>query len=437
MEGDSAYRAIYGCNSDDRAKMLSRLSINDLLARTLTVILGLNLNGLFYLWLGLSQIFSGVILFLSVALILNLAKRRVQISAEFLLFAIAVLLYLFVGCFFYSHLRSVNAPEDYLRTYLSSLVVIYSLVLYLSSLLSIARLVQFLCFVRNVLFAAAVSVVSSPFLYGLYVNPPPSSAYRMAGFFANPNEAAMASLLAVCLIVGYPFASRAMQVVSLSVSAIAVILTFSKTGILLLILLGAVYLYVRGSAPVRVVFSFSLVLIGVFFLEPSVLQDAVIYNSFYELDQSQEARLRAVFSILSGDVGDDVSTGRSYLWKVAFERILEVSPGALGLGSMHHMIGGIEEFGIWQGVHNTFLMVFGEAGLLPALLLIISLLFLIAKIYRLRVCWYPFLGIAAVLLFDMFVTHGALGVRYHNLGLALMFGLAMNKAAQQIVKRGS
>ena len=48
--------------------MYSRLTLNDLLAIPLTLILALNLNGVFNLWIGVNQAFSGAIFFLSVAI---------------------------------------------------------------------------------------------------------------------------------------------------------------------------------------------------------------------------------------------------------------------------------------------------------------------------------------------------------------------------------
>lgn len=406
---------------------MSRVSVNALLAGTLTVILGLNLNGLFYLWLGLNQAFSGAILLLSLALILNLAKSRIEVSAEFVIFSLSVFLYLLLGGLFYSHIRSVTEPEQYFKTYLSSLVVIYSLALYVGTLSDPRCLWRYLCLVRNVFLFASISVLASPLLYAIYSNPAPSSAYRMGGFFANPNEAAMASLLGFCLIVGFPFTSRALQILAVCATSVAVVLTFSKTGILILILLGGVYLFIRGGTPSRVVYCLLLIFVTLFFVEPRVLEDSVISNSLYELDQSQAARIRAIFSVFSGDLNEDVSTGRSYLWGLAVSKILGVLPGALGLGSMHHMIGGFEEFGVWQGVHNTFLMFVGEAGFLPAFLLAFSLALLFQRVWRLQIYRPAFFGVAVVLLIDMLVTHSALGLRYHNLALASMFGLAMNR----------
>lgn len=409
--------------------MLSRLSVNDIFAALLTLILGLNLNGLLNLLFGANQVFSGPIFLLSAALIFNIAKIKIRISLELVIFVLAVLSYLFIGSFYYSHLRSVNLPESYFRTYLSSLVVIFALASYVASLASLEKVDAYFRFVRNVLLLSAVSVLFSPFLYSIYSNPPPSSAYRMGGFFGNPNEAAMASLLAFALVVGFPFRSKTLHWFSIALVSSAIVLSFSKTGILVLVFLGAIYLFIHGGWYLRFVYFLFLLIFSLLFLEPESVLNAVVANPFVELDQSQEARIRTVLLVLTGSVNEDVTTGRSFLWALAMERIADALPGGQGLGSMHHLIGGINELGTWQGAHNTFLMIAGESGLFPALLLTASLSNLFLRILRNRLYVVVLLSVGFVLLVDMLVTHGALGVRYHNLLLALTFGVSIPSAA--------
>lgn len=409
--------------------MLSRLSVNDTSAALLTLILGLNLNGFLNLLLGVNQVFSGPIFLLSAVLVLNVAKVQIRISVELIIFVLAVLAYLFVGAFYYSHLRSVNLPESYFRTYLSSLVVIFALASYVASLESLEKVDAYFRFVRNVLLLSAVSVLFSPFLYSIYSNPPPSSAYRMGGFFGNPNEAAMASLLAFALVVGFPFRSKALHWFSIALVSLAILLSFSKTGILVLVFLGAIYLFIYGGFYLRLVYFLFLLVCGLLLLEPETALNALLTNSFFEFDQSQEARIRTVFLILSGSLNEDVTTGRSFLWALSIERIADALPAGQGLGSMHHLIGGIHELGTWQGAHNTFLMIAGESGLFPALLLTASLSILFFRILRNRLYVSALFSVGFVLLVDMLVTHGALGVRYHNLLLALTFGVSIPSAA--------
>lgn len=405
--------------------MYSRLTLNDLLAIPLTLILALNLNGVFNLWIGVNQAFSGAIFFLSVALTLNVAKRELRVTPELLFFIVSITLYLVFGTIYYSHLDSVNQPERYLRAYASSLLVVFALSIYLASLSGTERFFQYLGFVRILMLVAAFSVLFSPLLYLVYANPPLSAGYRMGGFFANPNEAAMVGLMAFILIIGMPFKSKVVQSFAVLASAVAVVLTFSKTGILLLLLFVVLYVFLYARLWGRVFLSVLIVFSLSFFIDPSLVLHSILNNTFFELDQSQQSRVRVMFSVITGDLSEDISTGRSFLWGFALNKVLDTLPSGSGLGSMHHMVGGLEEFGVWQGAHNALLMMIGESGFVPFLFLIASLLTLIARLLRLERMKVMVCSVAFVLFAEMMVTHGALAVRYHNLMLAVLFGIAI------------
>lgn len=405
--------------------MHSRLTVNDLLAVSLTAILGLNLNGVFNLWIGVNQAFSGPILFLAVALTLNVAKRELKVTTELLLFIVAIALYLIFGTFYYSHLDSVNQPERYLRAYASSLLVVFALAAYLASLSGTERFFQYLGFVRVLMLVAASSVLFSPVLYLVYANPPLSAAYRMGGFFANPNEAAMVGLIALVLIVGMPFKSKVVQFFAVLTTAVAIVLTFSKTGILLLLLFAVLYVFLYAKLWGRLFITVSILFALLFLVDPGFVLHAILNNGLFELEPSQQARVTVMFSVITGDLSEDISTGRSFLWRFALNKVLDSLPGGAGLGSMHHMVGGLEEFGVWQGSHNALLMIIGESGFIPFLFLVASLLILFARLLRLERMKLMACSVALVLFSEMMVTHGALAVRYHNLMLAILFGIAI------------
>jgi O-antigen ligase len=163
----------------------------------------------------------------------------------------------------------------------------------------------------------------------------------------------------------------------------------------------------------------------------AAIQDAddvlavIVENPLVELDQSQKDRILAVGKILLGEIDRDTSTGRTYLWGLVIEKAWDRFPLGGGIGSAHNVVGGIVENDTWQGAHNSFIMMLGESGPLPAALLVASVITLFLAVMRNPIG--PFaLPCLFALVIDMMATHGALGTRYHNLMLAIVLGLVAN-----------
>ena len=92
------------------------------------------------------------------------------------------------------------------------------------------------------------------------------------------------------------------------------------------------------------------------------------------------------------------------------------------------------EDGEWLGVHNAFLMVLGESGLIPLLALFAFLAALLRSVLasprRLMG-----LGLMTVLVGDMLVTHGVLAIRVHDLMLAIIMAIAFRGARPEAPSR--
>lgn len=272
---------------------------------------------------------------------------------------------------------------------------------------------------------SAASVWASPILYQYYVNLPLSAQQRMGGFFANPNEAAMASLLAVALVLGVPFRARLLQILLVLMAGGAVMLTFSKTAMSCLVVILAWHL-LRRAKGIKL---FILPVVAI--LAVAAIQDAdevlavIAENELVELDQSQKDRILAVGKILRGEIDQSTSTGRTYFWGLVIEKAWDRFPMGGGIGSAHNVVGGIVENDTWQGAHNSFIMMPGESGPLPAALLVALVITLFLAVMRNPIGLFALPSLFALVI-DMMATHGALGMRYHNLMLAIVLGLVAN-----------
>lgn len=398
----------------------------DAAARLLVLACALNLNGLLWLAFNLGQLASIAILASS----LYLLYRRGRVPPSPLApLVLSIALYLLLSGMIFNDQVTESDWAQNIVTYGGSILIIWSVAGYVSHLEGTLR-TSFLHLVRNALLVSAASVWASPVLYSLFANLPPSASQRMGGFFANPNEAAIASVASVVFLLAMPFGRRILQILALMCAAGAVFLTLSKAGVIALILVLALYAAVSLKG-----YKIAIAIAGCMFavLIVSDIHNviyAVIDQPIFELDAYQRGRLLAVWDILSGQIDERTSTGRTYLWALAVNSAWEHFPWGAGLGSAHHIAGGVLENGVWQGAHNTFLMVWVEAGVLPAALFVVSVAALAITAVRRRA---GYLEWALLMLFftEMLATHTALGERYQNLLVGILIGLLSRSAGNQ------
>lgn len=394
--------------------------IFDWAARILAVVCLLNLNGVFSMMFDRGQVMS--LLMLSTALVLVFRTGRYAWSPPFILLMVTIGSYLVFGILFYSPMRSVEPSSKYLQTYFNTILIVWAMTGYVASLEGGVRLTSFLYFIRNILLLSAASVWVSPILYEHYVNVPPSAEQRMGGFFGNPNEAAVVSMFAVAFSLALPFSNRFLQLGALAMAGIAICLTFSKTGMSSLVVVLTWHMLRTAKGFSLALLPVAALLLVAFIQDPQVVMQNIADSHMLELDASQKARILAVGQILSGEINNQTTTGRTYLWGVVIERAMENFPWGSGLGSGHHVVDGVMELGVWQGAHNTFLMIWLEAGVLPFLLFIAALvLSILASVRYAR--GYLELTCMFIILVSMTSGHTALGARYQNIMLAIVLGL--------------
>lgn len=248
---------------------------------------------------------------------------------------------------------------------------------------------------------------------------------RYSGFFSNANEAGIISLSTFVLMLWmYDKSKFFVYLLGAIISALAVFFTFSKSSIICLFILIIVYLLTlrkfSGLFLVLLVFSFS----GLLFFMPELFID--------DLNISQENRLQSVQLFLSGNVNADTTTGRTELWKLglshAVDNLLIVGSG---LGSFHSLKGAMIEYDVVQGVHNTYLMLLGEAGILVLGLFVLANILVLVLLWQKRL--FFLLLYMIVLQVDLLAAHNVLGLRFHDFLIGYMLGLIACKQRQDDV----
>ena len=198
---------------------------------------------------------------------------------------------------------------------------------------------------------------------------------RFIGPFYGPNYAGMAACQAVVLSLF--MSSGRYRVVACLVAVLgsaAAIMTFSKTAIVTLILILLFFLWSSttdthaGRRP-RVAVWLTFVFIG------GALVLAIANTEHLPLTEMQSMRLEWMAALgewttaASGSMGSDQ---RFEVWPLGMSLIAESPLWGHGLLQFHHLegaplcVGGTEFHKVVCGVHNSFLLLWGEAGIIPA-----------------------------------------------------------------------
>lgn len=249
---------------------------------------------------------------------------------------------------------------------------------------------------------------------------------RASGFFENPNEAAVAAVYCIVLIVAFPTRSATRNLIFLSIALGALILTFSRSGLLTLIVLYLLYLLHHPSKR-----GFGMLIVGVIAVSWTLW--AVFEYDLFELNSEQRRRLADIVGIATGEVRETGPGGRSDLWTLGLSRIGAVFPWGAGMGQLHHMEHGFRAFHNptdWLGVHNTYLMVLGEAGLAAFVALLAFMGWLGLRLLHSANRIFA-VGAFIVMQIDMMGAHGVLGHRLSNAMLALLMAAAARAAAPE------
>lgn len=401
----------------------------DLMGLGVLLFAGLNLNGAFLLFFGTEAFLSPLILLITVMLCVRYARAS-YVTVSYALFVSTVGSYLLFGAL--AGLFASNLQTRYITSYGATLILVSAIYFWLASL-SEAALSRVLIILKNILFVSCILVVLSDALRPFQVAPEVpgldaeqimqgvEAADRASGLFENPNEAAMISLYCIVLVAALPSRTTLVRIVQGAVAVLALIMTFSKTGMLVLMLLTGLFLFTRRSFG-------ALVLSGIGIVTAFSLLWFVFNNDLLNLSWEQRERLSDVLNLAGGEFNTRSTTGRNVLFEFGFEKIKGNLPWGAGLGEFHAMEGGIRkisggiELNEWLGIHNTYLMILGEAGIVPLIMLGAFLASVFARGFR-SSHQTIVVGFTIIFMADMLVGHHVLLLRFANVVIAVILAL--------------
>ncbi|WP_164122293.1 MULTISPECIES: O-antigen ligase family protein [Sphingobacterium] len=171
---------------------------------------------------------------------------------------------------------------------------------------------------------------------------------RYRGFYINPNAAGYACILGYSL--SFSIDNKKLKIIGQLLFSIAGLVTFSRTFLLIWILINLLALLINYK--------------NVYKFLAGIVLFALLLSFGDKLDLSTK-RMHAFSGILEGKVNDDLAEeSRTETWSHYYNEILNNPVWGNGYHSFSGEIFGPEynSFTIKNGVHNTFLMVIGEAG---------------------------------------------------------------------------
>lgn len=268
--------------------------------------------------------------------------------------------------------------------------------------------------------ATCALILLSPLLVEhLYVLPPRLEAIasnRAIGTFNTPGWAGIAACQAAVTafsLLDSPYRRGARIVLALA--TIAVFLTIARTAIMALALVYAFFLWPSPSIP-RLKRACIIGLLGVLGLGAAALLLAGNLQA-PTMGQEELARQKTI-------VGDP---RLQWLWPAAIERISESPLFGHGLSRLHELEGTPPLCNLHPcGSHNSYLMLWGEAGIVPALLFLLFVASLATMRLRLpgSVAVNAATGFGLVLGLDAMTTNGVPYMAWQNFIMGLGCALA-------------
>jgi O-antigen ligase len=383
----------------------------------MAIIIIFNLNGMLYMLVGVLQLMTPFLIICIGILTLNMHdKFTLGLGAVGKIYAAVTLAYLLIG-FFAAINNNVEPQVSYIVTNIISLITIMSIAAFTYNFYSVHGR-SFINPIFYMVFLSSCSIPLSPFLLLVYKLPPAEIA-RGFGFFANPNEGGILSVIGLGLLIAATI-PRYLKVIFYLILFINTVLTFSKSSILLFAMVSiGVYL----SSEIKIKLRYSLVIFAVI-----ALASFSVPKLYDNLGLVQKRRIDQIVAIaVQGEINADSTSGRSELWELGLGKINDHPFIGNGLGELHHMKNGIASLGVDQGVHNVYLMFWGEAGIFVLFgFIFFCIIYVFNWIILRKTMPKELLTLTLVsficLFADMMSAHNVLNLRMHNFFLGLSFG---------------
>ena len=394
--------------------------ITILLVLAMASICLLNLNGVGVMLIGINQLFSPLLLLSAFAIIGICFLRNTSLSNIFLLYLLSMVSYLIIGglaAVFSSDNQIAGVPMLLFRYFTG--VIITLAAFYAVSCCLKTRLEP----LKVLLILTIIATFFIPFGHLLNISGRIIvDSQRGAGLFGNPNEAGI--IAAVGFVITLIYVKRRILQLALSGFFIGMaVLTFSKAVLAMIFMIYMLNQVFKGSLSTSVT---RLFVIGIVVYGVLMTFRTEIVNQF---EGNQAARIEQFLQILAFEPSkESVESSRGYLWKQGMAEIAKSPIVGNGLGALHSMDGANAAVngGYAQGVHNSYLLKFGDAGIVAFFLFLAFVFMVIYQSFKLarqdeyaRFCFFYFLIFAL----DCMVTHNVELLRFHNFLIGFSLGL--------------
>ncbi|CAM3345990.1 O-antigen ligase family protein [Zobellia roscoffensis] len=259
------------------------------------------------------------------------------------------------------------------------------------------------------LLIGALSIIFQIFLF----NNPLKDYGRYSGFFLNPNSGGFICILGYGL--SYTLKNPKFKLIAQWIITLMGLLTFSRTFILLWIMINLISIRISIKNANKLALGFGLVLV------------LVTYNSFLPV---QNKRLTQLAGTLSGDsnAANDLNEGSRFeTWETFYSFILDKPIFGNGFESFGG--GGVGGF---LGVHNSYLKILGEAGIIPFFLLILFFIVITKKSLK-HFFVNPSLLFMSIALASVLMTNHGFFTSSYLLFIALWIFSALSKADEKLL----
>ena len=232
---------------------------------------------------------------------------------------------------------------------------------------------------------------------------------RFSGFYLNPNFAGSICLIGFAL--SYSMGNKWFRLGGQLIFTLAGILTFSRSFIVIWLLINIIAIYHNRKNVIAPAIG-ALVLVVLFAV-----------SSFLTLNTARFSALKSIFNdeqIQSETIQKDSRTGT---WALYTDIIFDKPIWGNGYEYMQKKLPGL------PGVHNTFLMVLGEAGIIPFLLIVGIYIFLLIRSYSLFRSNPEYFYLSCVLTISLMVGHTYFS-NYYNVLISMYLLIQFKKLSE-------
>lgn len=351
----------------------------------LAIIILLNLNGVAYMIFGTTQMFTPIIAICCLILIqacLHSVSIKKALGIPGFLIVAALVSYLYISCF----MAFVNASWE--KGYSAGIVIghLFSLIAIIAAAIGGRAVIRqagpepVLKAILVLLTLDCILILASPILIDLYIydNIPGTSSYRFFGLFLDPNGAGLIGCATIVLALSFFNLKqhRKFAYLALTVGVLATIGTGSRMAIISLIFYILYFIFSNFrvqrfvlKGPVSMILSS---IIGYLTLP-------YLYGDSYGVK-----RLDQFIFYLMGEAWDASIAQRVVIVPLALEQIFESPIFGLGLGigigKMYNVENAPSDDTVPDrgfGVHNNYLLFFGEGGIIPVTLFLLFFIYLL------------------------------------------------------------